>query len=114
MLELTLDRPPAADRVSGQPDPRRRPRPVRERITVRLRSPRSRELVARSLILVVEDAFRDEIPHLRDALDEPIAVATETAVDTLIDELEDLFDLVPESATEAWDRARDAADLGDD
>jgi hypothetical protein len=73
-------------------------------------------MIARSLTQVVEDAFVVDacalIPHLRDSLDEPIAAATEAAVDRLVDELADLLDLLPETAVDTWDRARVAADLG--
>ncbi|MGH2407421.1 MAG: hypothetical protein ACRDF7_04985 [Candidatus Limnocylindrales bacterium] len=92
-----------------------RPLPMRELVSHRLRSPGSRERVARSLTQLVEDAFlvdaRSPIPHLRDALDEPIAAATETAVDTLIDELADLLDLLPDEDAAAWDRTGQEAQL---
>ncbi len=116
MQTMTLERPLNHDRGIGEPSLGPRPVPLRERVTVRLRAPGSRELVARSLTQLVEDAFLVDacsaIPHLRDALDEPIAAATETAIDTLIDELADLLDLLPETAENAWNRAQLEADLG--
>ena len=116
MQTMALERPLNFDGGIGEPSLVQRPMPLRERVSFRLRAPHSRELVARSLTQLVEDAFLvdacSSIPHLRDALDEPIAAATETAVDTLIDELADLLDLLPETAVDAWDRARRAADLG--
>lgn len=116
MPTMTLERPLDFDGRIGESSLGRRPVPLRERVTLRLRAPHSRQLVALSLTQLVEDAFLvdacSSIPHLRDALDEPIAAATETAVDTLIDELADLLDLLPETAVEAWDRARRAAELG--
>lgn len=89
---------------------------MREQVTLRLRSTRSRALLARSLGQIVEDAFLIDrcatIPHLRDALDQPISAVTETAIDTLVDELADLLDLLPETSAQAWERARLEADLG--
>lgn len=115
MHTMTLERPLPSDRAVGEPSSVR-PLPLRERVSFRLRAPSARELVARSLSQVVEDAFLVDacspLPHLRDALDEPIAAATEAAVATLIDELADLLDLLPETAADAWDRARQTADLG--
>ena len=115
-MTMTLERPLNTDRSAGEPSLGRPPLPLRELVSHRLRAAGSRELVARSLTQLVEDAFVVDacspIPHLRDALDEPIAAATETAVDTLIDELADLLDLLPETAADAWHRARLAADLG--
>ena len=116
MQTMTLEPPLNFDGGIGEPSLVRRPVVLRERITLRLRAPQSRELVAQSLTQLVEAAFLVDacasIPHLRDALDEPIAAATETAVDTLIDELADLLDLLPETAADGWDRARLEADLG--
>lgn len=116
MQTMTLEPPLNCDGGIGEPSLVRRPVVLRERITFRLRAAQSREQVARSLTQLVEDAFLVDtcklIPHLRDALDEPIAAATETAVETLIDELADLLDLLPETSAGAWDRARLEADLG--
>lgn len=115
MPTMTLEPPINFDGGIGEPS-LRRPVPLRERVTFRLRAPQSREIVARSLTQLVEDAFLVDacspVPHLRDALDGPIAAATETAVDTLIDELADILDLLPETAVDAWDRARRVAELG--
>ena len=64
--------------------------------------PQARERVARNLTQLVEDALAvaafSAIPHLRDALDEPIAAATAIAIETLVGEL---ADLLPETATPA-------------
>lgn len=115
---MTLERPLNADAAIGEPSLARRPVPVpvRDQVSFRLRGVKSRELVARSLTQLVEDTFLVDacaaIPHLRDALDGPIAAATEIAVDTLVDELADLLDLLPEIAPGAWERACLAADLG--
>jgi len=82
----------------------------------RLRAPGSREAIALALTQVVEDAFLFDVcsglPNLRGSLDEPISIASEVALETLIDELQDLLDRLPDAASEAWDRARIAADLG--
>ncbi len=89
---------------------------LQDRVAARLRCPRSREQVARSLAQVVEDAFvgiaGHSLPHLQDALDEPIAAATEVAVETLVDELADLLDLLPEAELPSWDYGRLEAELG--
>ncbi len=115
MDAATLARPRNADPMIAR-SVGARPDLLRERIIGRLRGPRSREQVARSLTLVVEEAFLDAawapLPHLRDALDEPIAAATEVAVATLVDELADLLDLVPETMFDTWERARIEVDLG--
>jgi len=115
-MTMTLERPLNSDIGTGEPTLERRPVPLRGLVSHRLRAAGSLELVARSLTQLVEDAFVVEacssIPHLRDALDQPIAAATATAVDTLIDELADLLDLLPETAANVWNRARLEADLG--
>jgi hypothetical protein len=73
-------------------------------------------LVARRLSQVVIEAFLipggHRLPHLQDALDEPIAAATEVALETLIDELADLVDLLPGVDPGAWEQARLRAELG--
>jgi hypothetical protein len=107
---------------SGPVDSPRRPSnrrdaPIlRDLVSRRLRAPGSSEIVARSLTQVVEDAFFIDacslIPHLRDSLDDPIAAATEAAVETLVEELADLLDMLPDAALETWDRARLEAELG--
>jgi hypothetical protein len=121
MQTMTLERPletePAV--VGRRPLPRRvsvpRPVSVRGQVIARLCGAEAHELVARSLTQLVEDAFLvaacSPTRHLRDALDQPIAAATEAAVATLIDELDDLLDLMPETASDAWQRARLEADL---
>lgn len=124
MPTMTLERPLDVDPgvVGRRIDPavvggRPRPRPVsvRAQVIARLCGAEAREQVARSLTQLVEDAFLvaacSPTRHLRDALDEPIAAATEAAVATLIDELDDLLDLMPETAADAWQRARLEADL---
>jgi hypothetical protein len=116
MQTMTLERPLDAD--PGVFERRSAPRRVslRGQVTARLYGAEAREVVARSLTQLVEDAFLvgagSPIRHLRDALDEPIAAATEAAVGTLVDELADLLDLIPETAADAWQRARIEADLG--
>ncbi|HEY7827678.1 MAG TPA: hypothetical protein VIB99_05560 [Candidatus Limnocylindrales bacterium] len=89
---------------------------LRDRVLARLRGPRARELVARRLSQVVIEAFLipggHRLPHLQDALDEPIAAATEVALETLIDELADLVDLLPGVDPGAWEQARLRAELG--
>lgn len=116
MQTMTLEPRLHHDGGTGEPSLQQRPIPLRDLVMIRLRAPRSRELVARSLVQLVEDAFLFDaparIPHLRDALDEPVAAATETALDTLIDELADLLDLIPDTAADAWHRAQLEADLG--
>lgn len=118
MQVMTLERP--VDVQPGAVARRRTPRPVslRGQVTARLSGADAREQVARSLTRLVEDAFLvgagAPTRHLRDALDEPIAAATEAAVATLIDELADLLDLVPETAADAWQRAQLEADLAYD
>ena len=115
-MTMTVERPLDYERRTDVPAMGRPPVTLRDLVSNRLRAPGSRELVARSLTQLVEDAFlvdaRQPIPHLRDALDEPIAVATETAVETLIDELADLLDLLPDNTTSTWDRAGLQAELG--
>ena len=114
-MTMTLERPLDYERRTDVPSMGRPPVPLRDLVSHRLRAPGSRELVARSLTQLVEDAFLVDacppIPHLRDALDEPIAAATETAVETLIDELADLLDLLPDGGVDAWDRAALQAEL---
>ena len=116
MQTMTLERPLEFD--PGVVDGRSTSRPVslRGQVTARLCGAEAREQVARSLTQVVEDAFLvaacSPTRHLRDALDEPIAAATEAAVATLVDEMADLLDLVPETAADAWQRARLEADFG--
>lgn len=102
---------------TGVVERRALPRPVsvRAQVAARLCGAEAHEQVARSLTQLVEDAFLvaacSPTRHLRDALDEPIAAATEAAVATLIDELDDLLDLMPETDADAWQRARLEADL---
>ena len=116
MQTMTLERPLEVD--PGVVERRSTPRPVslRGQVTARLSGPDARERVARSLTQLVEESFLVHeclpIRHLRDALDEPIAAATDAAIFTLVDELGDLLDLVPESAADAWQRARLEADFG--
>lgn len=116
MQTMTQERP--LDAYPGVAGRRPTPPPVstRGQVTASLCGAEARERVARSLTHVVEDAFLaascSPTRHLRDALDEPIAAATEAAVATLIDELADLLDLVPETAADAWQRAYLEADLG--
>jgi hypothetical protein len=116
MQTMTLERPLEADTSVVKRRSNRRPVSLRGQVTARLYGAEARELVARSLTQLVEDAFLVGacLPtrHLRDAFDEPIAAATEAAVGTLVDELADLLDLMPESAADAWQRARIEADLG--
>jgi hypothetical protein len=89
---------------------------LQDRVIARLRGARAREQVARGLTQVVAEAFLipgvRSLPHLQDALDEPISAATEVALETLIDELADLVDLLPAWEPGAWERARLEAELG--
>lgn len=89
---------------------------LHDRVRARLRGPRAHEQVARSVADIVAEAFlirgSNSLPHLQDALDEPIAAATEVALETLVDELGDLVDLLPTLEPDAWERARLEADLG--
>ena len=116
MQTMTLERPPEAHPgvVERRSTPRRAS--LRGQVTGRLCGAEAHELLARSLTELVEDAFLvgacSPTRHLRDAIDQPIAAATQAALTTLVDELEDLLDLVPESAADAWMRARLEADLG--
>lgn len=107
------ERPSSADCLPAGHEARR---VLHDRVTARLRGPRAHEQVARSLADVVAEAFlirgRIALPHLQDALDEPIAAATEVALETLVDELADLVDLLPMVEPDAWERARLEADLG--
>ncbi|MEP6637879.1 MAG: hypothetical protein ABJC39_00890 [Chloroflexota bacterium] len=116
MLTMTLERRLNEDGGIGEPSLGRRSLPLRAQVAFRLRTPGSRGLIARSLTQLVEEAFLVDacspIPHLRDAWDEPIAAATETAIETLVDELADVLDLLPATGGNAWDRARLEADLG--
>lgn len=116
MQTMTLERPFEVDPGVDQRGSIFRPASLRGQVTARLYDGDARELVARSLTQLVEDAFLigacAPIRHMRDALDEPIAAATEAALGTLVDELADLLDLIPETAAGAWQRARIEADLG--
>jgi hypothetical protein len=116
MQTMTPDRPLDLNATVVGPGASPGPVSLREQVNARLCGAEARESVARSLTRVVEDAFLpgscSSTRHLRDALDEPIAAATETAITTLVDELADLLDLLPETAADAWSRARLEADLG--
>ena len=112
----TMVRPEAPGQAVHSRAPDRGDLILRERVLIRLRSARARELVARRLSQVVAEAFLvpggQPLPHLQDALDEPIAAATEVALETLIDELADLVDLLPTADLGAWEQARVRAELG--
>lgn len=116
MQTTTLERPIDVNRGVVGRARTQRPVSLRGQVTARLSGPEAREQVARSLTDLVEEAFLvgacSTTRHLRDALDEPIAAATEAAMTTLVDELADLLDLVPETDADAWQRARLEADLG--
>jgi hypothetical protein len=115
MTNATQDR--SAGRTLGWPSYPESSQPLlRERVSGRLRGAQAREQIARTLSLIVEDAFMVPsgrlVAHLQDALDQPVAAATEAAIDTLVDELADLLDLLPEVESPAWERSRIEAELG--
>ena len=93
---------------------------LRLRVEVGIRGPGGREQVARALSDLVRDALcisgadvtGGPIAHLVDALEFPVAAATETAIDTLMTELEDILALVPDADLEVWERVRLRAELG--
>jgi hypothetical protein len=91
MQTMTPERPLDLDATVVGPGASPGPVSLRGQVNARLCGAEARESVARSLTRVVEDAFLpgscSSTHHLRDALDEPIAAATETAITTLVDEL---------------------------
>ena len=91
---------------------------LERQVSRRLRDEDSRRLVAAALAEVAAAAIHPgrslgrDGPRMSGLLEDPVASATRVAVETLIDELEDLVDALPASALESLAAEQLAADLG--
>jgi hypothetical protein len=91
---------------------------LERRVTRRLRDDDSRRRVSAALAEVAAAAIHPAGarlaggPVMSGLLEDPVASATQVAVDTLIDELEDLVDALPPATLERLAAEQVAADLG--
>jgi hypothetical protein len=91
---------------------------LERRVARRLRAGDSYRRVSAVLAEVAAAAIHPRLdgisrgPVMGGLLEDPVASATEVAVETLIDELEDLVDALPASALDSLAAEQLAADLG--
>jgi hypothetical protein len=91
---------------------------LERQVSRRLRGDASRKRVSAALAEVAAEAIHPARflgrggSRMSGLLEDPVASATEVAVETLIDELEDLVDTLPASTLESLAAEQLAADLG--
>jgi hypothetical protein len=91
---------------------------LERQVTRRLRADESRRLVSAALAEVAAAAIHPAClrgpggPRMSGLLEDPVASATRVAVETLVDELEDLVDTLPASMLASLAAEQLAADLG--
>ncbi|HXG39943.1 MAG TPA: hypothetical protein VNJ28_03280 [Candidatus Limnocylindrales bacterium] len=110
--------------VVGRPDPPMRSRTLLlDRIERRIAGPDGRERIHRALDAIARDALclgcscTDWLPPalgdvLTGAIDDAVRSASRVAVATLVDEIIDALDLIPDDALAIWEKAYIRASLG--